>query len=404
MGIINLWETLLHTYIDNPVVTSAVIAVVTTIGVIAYDVLYGNTIKKPTVRELNIYPIKSCSEIPVDNAAVTPIGFRNDRIFQVVSKVNGKWCYCTPREKRFAKLFQITPILVVDREGIKLKLSSPHRKGNFTLELEDAITSRLVATVIGDEEFTLVDYGDAVAKWLGEAMDVDNPRLVGIPPGEGGFRRQVVVNADQGEALPTSSSSSSSQKYPLSLADEAPFLLTTRESLSDLNLRLKTSGKNAVDMRRFRPNIVIDGLHPWEEDSLKRVRIGGVEFHAWQRCGRCTMTTIDRDTLLRKGGEPLKTLGEFRERQNGQRNFGMHLIPVLDGDKMKGGGDGANNIKVGDDFEILEFDDERQAEWKRLFGGLARGPTVRDLKPSADDTSATKKKTWGEAMRECPFK
>ena len=33
-----------------------------------------------------------------------------------------------------------------------------------------------------------------------------------------------------------------------------------------------------------------------------------VELWAWQRCGRCAMTTIDRDTLERCA-EPLKTLG-----------------------------------------------------------------------------------------------
>ena len=81
-------------------------------------------------------------------------------------------------------------------------------------------------------------------------------------------------------------------------------------------------------MRRFRPNIVVAGLKPWEEDTLRRLRIGGVEFHVWQRCGRCVMTTIDRDTLTR-GKEPLATLSTFRERAHGQRNFGMHLVPTV---------------------------------------------------------------------------
>ena len=80
-------------------------------------------------------------------------------------------------------------------------------------------------------------------------------------------------------------------------------------------------------MQRFRPNIVVQGTLPWEEDTWKRIRIGGMEFHVWQRCGRCAMTTIDRTTLER-GPEPLATLSTFREREKGQRNFGMHMIPV----------------------------------------------------------------------------
>ena len=130
-----------------------------------------------------------------------------------------------------------------------------------------------------------------------------------------------------------------------------------------MNERLKSAGKDQIDMRRFRPNFVLEGLKPWEEDSLKRIKINSTEFHVWQRCGRCTMTTIDRDTLKRCG-EPLNTLSTFRERNNGQRNFGMHLIPILNDvvDNNMG------HISVGDSIEILEYDEGRRAEWTRLFG------------------------------------
>jgi uncharacterized protein YcbX len=209
---------------------------------------------------------------------------------------------------------------------------------------------------MGDKEVSVQDFGDDVSKWLSRATGIDNPRLVGIGKHIDGFRRDVEVNPDQGDPLPTTES-----PIPVSLADEAPFLLTTQESFVALNKRLGSGGKDVVDMRRFRPNIVIEGLQPWEEDSLKRLKIGEVEFHVWQRCGRCTMTTIDRDTLARSG-EPLRTLGSFRERENGQRNFGMHMIPVCKNE------DDERKISVGDKVEILEYDDERRAEWMRLFG------------------------------------
>ena len=319
------------------------------------------------MQELYIYPIKSCGEIRLpDSAKVTPIGFEHDRILQVVAKAaaaDGKdsspldpdFSYCTPREKRYEKLFHVQPILMDGSST--LELSSKHVDSSFILKLDEVlsrfgslVTRPTYTTVLGGASVQLDDCGPNVAKWLEEATGISGCRLVGISKN---FTRYVKVNPDQGDDIPTGLMPS------VSLADEAPFLLTTRSSLADLNKRLGKGKK--VDMRRFRPNIVIDGLQPWEEDSLKRIRIGAVEFHVWQRCGRCTMTTIDRDTLER-GGEPLSTLSNFRERDNGQRNFGMHLIPARPCDLTE------ERISVGDEIEVLEYDEERRAEWMRLFG------------------------------------
>jgi len=334
---------------DDP--SAALLAVIILISLF-YTTLVQKIQKTPTVQELNIYPIKSAAEVPVKSAIVTPRGFQNDRIFQIVSKVGKLWTYCTPRDKGKEKIFHIRSTFSAD--GKCLTLSSPDATSTIMLNLESTPTSSLKSTVMGDAEVALKDYGKPFANWVGMATGIKNPRLVGIPEDKAEYDRLVEVNPDQGDMPPPSS--------PMSLADEAPFLLTTRESLEELNSRLESAKSDAVDMRRFRPNIVINGLEPWEEDSLKRIKIGSVEFNVWQRCGRCTMTTIDRDTLKR-GAEPLKTLSTFRERDHGQRNFGMHLIPVL-------GGDGEEcKISLGDKVEILEYDEERRAEWKKLFGG-----------------------------------
>lgn len=352
--------------------------------------------KLQSVQELYIYPIKSCAEIQVNSAKVTPIGFEHDRIMQVVSKVDSKdspfdpdYGFCTPRERKYEKLFHVQPTLITEERTsttlelsskyvekslwtshaqptminheittpTTLELSSKHVEKSFRLKLEEKLTlfgslghQPVRCKTMGWSSDLLEDCGLHAAKWLEEATGVKGCRLVGLSEHNS---RYVLVNPKQGEEIPQG------LQPRVSLADEAPFLLTTRSSLADLNKRL--GKRNQVDMRRFRPNIVIDGFQPWEEDSFKRIRIGAVEFHVWQRCGRCTMTTIDRDSLERCG-EPLKTLSTFRERENGQRNFGMHLIPVRPWE-LKG-----EQIFVGDRVEVLEYDEERRAEWMRLFG------------------------------------
>lgn len=312
------------------------------VGITAMLVLMLSPSRNGTVAELNVYPIKSCAETTVPTAFATEHGFKNDRIAQVVDKTG---MYCTPRDKDNAKLFHVKPEL---EDGV-LTLSAPD-VAPLTIDLNATKTTTTLATPMAGPKVTLQDYGNDVAKWFERATGMKGCRLAGMGDG---YVRHVVVNEEQGDEVPT-------PKAPISLADEAPYLLTSTSSLKDLNKRLKARGKEAVDMRRFRPNIVVDSLKPWEEDTFKKIRIGAVEFWAWQRCGRCNMTTIDRDSLKR-GPEPLATLSTFRERAHGQRNFGMHLVPV-------GPFTADNQVCVGDEVEILEYDEERKAEWKRLFG------------------------------------
>ena len=314
------------------------------------------------VDSLYIYPVKSCAEQSVDTAIPTLRGFEGDRTLQVVD-ANGK--YCTPRDKDKSKLFHVTVELWGSN---KLIFKSPYVEDILEIDLDDNKAASVKVDVLeAPEKLTLIDYGNDVAAWLEKATGIKGCRLTGIGDE---YERTSLVNNDQGDAIPTSDG-----KAPVSLADEAPYLLVNQASLTDLNRRLHARGKPPVDMRRFRPNIVVSGgnLKPWEEDTLKRIKIRNVEFHVWQRCGRCIMTTINRDTLER-GPEPLATLSEFRERAHGMRNFGMHLIPVketilrtttTDPDDA---GDDAPTISVDDEVEILERDEERVKEWERLFG------------------------------------
>ena len=350
-----------------------------------------------------IYPVKSTAEISVQCARVTAQGFASDRVFQVVSARGNSegrgdahgvetalsstpWAagrFLTPRDEGCEKLFHVTAEIGGDDQ--RLTLTSEHTPGgsSFVLDLQSCSTTRVTCEVLGvprpnDSKEQLQDYGDGVAAWLDSATGCPGGcRLVGIAgaeiglgaarlPGEqGAYGRIVVVSPGQNDALPADR-----KHHPVSLADEAPFLLTNTASLDDLNIRLNLRNRAAVDMRRFRPNIVVSGLRAWEEDSWKRLRISSVqgncavEFHVWQRCGRCKMTTYDRDSLERNNHEPLVTMNRFRARKGGERNFGMHLIPC---EGSSGGFDATALVHVDAKVEVLEYDEARRAEWERLF-------------------------------------
>jgi hypothetical protein len=97
-------------------------------------------------------------------------------------------------------------------------------------------------------------------------------------------------------------------------------------------------------MRRFRPNLVVDGEGAYEEDRWRRIRVGDVEFEGVKNCSRCVVTTIDPDSGVKDPHkEPLRTLATYRRQAQGGVYFGQNLIP-------RSGG----VIHVGDRVEILD--------------------------------------------------
>ncbi len=112
-------------------------------------------------------------------------------------------------------------------------------------------------------------------------------------------------------------------------------------SLEDLNARLE----RPVEMRRFRPNLVVTAHEPFAEDRWRRIRIGAAELAVAWPCKRCVLTTVDPETGRRdEGGEPLATLKTYR-RVGGGILFGQNVIPRAPG-----------RVAAGDAVEVIESD------------------------------------------------
>jgi len=260
------------------------------------------------VRGLYHYPIKSCRGTSLEVAVVGPRGIVADRQWMVVDSAGH---FLTQRE--LPRLALIEPSL---RNGL-LEISAPDVP---TLSVPVGDAGERVEVVVWRDRCVAVDHGPEAAAWFSRVLGTPC-RLVRIADDE-------VRRADREFASPTDQ---------VGFADGFSFLLTSRASLDELNRRLEIP----LPMNRFRPNIVIDGIEPFEEDGWKRVRIDGITFEVAKPCARCVTTTVDQHTAERSN-EPLRTLATFRKRTGGVM-FGQNLIH-----------DRTGVLRVGADVEILE--------------------------------------------------
>ena len=264
------------------------------------------------VTELNIYPVKSTRRIALSESEVLPRGLPWDRRWMLVD-ASGK--FITGRQH---------PGLATVQTQIGDNLLHIHAAGHDSLSLPLVPRERRVVevTVWKDSVDALLAGSEADA-WFSGFLGLDC-RLVQMT--DDIYRG---VNPDYGRA-----------GDQVSFADGFPLLLISEASLTDLNSRLD----QPVEMRRFRPNLVIDGERPYAEDDWRRIRVGEVEFEGVKNCSRCVFTTIDPDTGEKSPDmEPLRTLSSYRRRPEGGVYFGQNLIPR-----------GAGVIRVGDSVTVLE--------------------------------------------------
>ena len=264
------------------------------------------------VTEINIYPIKSTRRIALPQSEVLPRGLPWDRRWMLVDA-----------EGRFITARQY-PTLALVQTDVKDDVVQVSAAGRSTLQLPlQPPDGQITSVTVWHDVCDAVLAGAEADAWFSDYLGL-SCRLVQMSD-------ELVrgVNPDYGQA-----------GDEVSFADGFPLLLISQASLNDLNSRLQTP----VSMRRFRPNLVVDGERAYQEDQWRRIRVGDVEFEGVKNCSRCVFTTIDPDTGVKHPDkEPLRTLGSYRRKPQGGVYFGQNLIP-------RSGG----VIHVGDKVEILD--------------------------------------------------
>jgi len=249
-----------------------------------------------------IYPLKGARGVPVTSAEVTPRGFAGDRRWMVVG-ANGRFLSARTHPGMLALHAALRP------NGLRIEAA-----GHDAIEVEAPATDapRRTCTVWS----STLDLPEAVdaRRWIEAVMG----------PGTA-----LVYQPDDAHR-PTDAAYAPG--HEVSLADGYPVLLASETSRQALE---KEAGMG-LDMRRFRPSLVVDGAtEPWAEDDWQDVRVGEARFRNVKPCGRCAVTTFDPDTLARSD-EPLRTLGRIRK-VGSKVLFGANLVPL-----------GPGTVRVGD--------------------------------------------------------
>lgn len=251
---------------------------------------------------LFIYPIKACAGVALERASVVERGLALDRRYMLVDRAGR--CV-TQREQ--PRLCLVTAAL----EAARIVLSAPD--GSVVAVPHSLHDGERAVCQVWDDVGSALCHAEA-SRWFSDFLN-DDVRLVYMPDSE---RRAVSPKRARPDDI-------------VSFADAYPLLVISEASLADLNSRLP----QPLEMRRFRPNLVLADCEPFAEDRFTTLSIGEVSFRGVKRCERCSVTTVDPATGER-GQEPLRTLAQYRL-EHGKVWFGMNLIH-----------DGPGELRVGD--------------------------------------------------------
>ena len=232
-----------------------------------------------SVTGLFIYPVKSTRGIARERVSLISGGFEWDRRWMIVRPTG---LFITQRSHpQLARIVpEVTPhALVLNAPGLPALWVPLGMRGART------------AVRVWDDHVVGIDQGSEAEEWLTRAVG-EPVRLVRAAPDMG-----RVANPNFAGATPA----------PIGFPDGYPLLVCNEASLEDLNARLP----QPIPMERFRPNIVLTGLHPWAEDKIETLDIGSVTLRLVKPCTRCTIPSIDQQSGA-PSTDPTPALKKFR--------------------------------------------------------------------------------------------
>lgn len=281
--------------------------------------------------EAFFYPLKSAGAIDIDSAhPINAAGFQLDRAWMFVEQRGSGYRALT--QKRLPLLASMRPS-IVDGELILrqsgVSLSTPIVGCDTSEEMLVRLCANRIAVrrskCIGDSTQSLFTALCAFSK---------------VDP----LKMHLVVCTRH--SLTT-------------LANDAPLLLITRSSIEALHEQLNNGGIFDIDshslVRRFRPNLVVDGVAcAFDEERWRRIRIGDCELEVVGVSTRCEMITIDQmrscdeegDESVGRRQRDRCVMAALSALRSGRLRFGVYVRLVA--------GESESSVGIGDAVRVLE--------------------------------------------------
>lgn len=262
----------------------------------------------PQITAIYIYPIKSMGGISLNEAKVGMRGLQHDRRYMLIS-ADGRFLTQrqTPELGRFYLAYN------ADKSGFIVTFQGDTLA--IPLSLNPKEHGAREATV-WDDHVQVLAAPTPISAWFSEKLQRE-VYLVYLP--------------DESQRPIDPKYQPNNNPQQVSLADGYPILFVSEASLALLNQKIHHSNPQteAMQMLRFRPNVVMSQLKPHEEDALGTFQLGTATFHITKPCSRCILTTIDPLTLER-GDEPLRALSTYRK-ENNKILFGANALCLKPG-------------------------------------------------------------------------
>ncbi len=272
---------------------------------------------------LHVHPVKSTAARTVASAQVLRRGLVDDRSWVVVD-TDG--VVVTAREAHALLAIRADTPRTDPAVGTALRL---RHDSVDDLELDEP-DCPLGRVRLFRNELHGVPAGAEADAWVGKVLARDDVRLVWC---DDPTRR--VLNPEYSRP---GDHTAYADGYPVTIASQAS-LRRLDDLLVEEALSRGEESPAPLPMHRFRPNLVVEGAEPFEEDGWREVRVGDVVLRVAKPVDRCVVTTIDTATL-RTSKEPVRTLSRHR-RVDGKPMFAVHLVPTSTG-----------TISVGDEVVV----------------------------------------------------